>query len=194
MIIKMDFSLRKGERVKSIECPIITEDNSILLKKDTSPDYREHFNLCPIDSGLIMHDNRFFVFLHNILTTPRGYFYGKSKNESWDVFEITNELAKKFISNGFVSNWEARFNCWINFNRFYNWVSHNGVVTIEKYKTRVDGDTLYVNGDKLPSSLNELGNIEDWIDSNNIEYGSSMKVDWVLNMPAWRDIVLDSLI
>lgn len=192
MKIRFDNSLSKGEVVTQIDCSIITTDKAILTNKG-SLEYCTAFYLMDVYEGLIIENNRYFVFLHNLLTTPRGHYRKSTRNQSWDIYEITPKLAQKFIKDEYICKWETFFDCSINRNYFYNWVAVNNHVVINKFSSYVKSDELWVDSRIIPAIMTEFEDIDEFLKKHRKTYPITNK-KFVIDKIGYRDHLLSFLI
>ena len=172
-----------------IDCPLITFDNVIVYDLQ-SKDYQKSFKVPDIREGLILDNGKYFFFFHNIVSTPHHNYIG-DPIQSWDIYQITTELANKIIDNEKVHKWDVVFDTWINVGYFYNYVSKGKYIDIRKYSTYIEGDTLYGPYGFKPSEMADNENIEKFLYKNKLKYNGQ---PLTINKMVMRDMIIESLI
>jgi hypothetical protein len=175
-----------------IDCPLITYNNAIVYDLQ-SKDYQKSFKVPDIREGLILDNGKYFFFFHNfhnIVSTPHSNYVGVPLR-SWDIYQITTELAAKIIVDEKVHKWDVVFDTWINVGHFYNYVSKGKYIDIKKYPTYIVGDTLYGPYGFKPSEMGDGENIEKFLYKNKLKYNGQTLL---LNKTLMRDMIIESLI
>ncbi len=180
--------------VDVIDFPIIDESNALFYTTSTI-DYQKSFPIPNINNGIMLHEDRYYFFTHNIITTPRNYRRDKviGSIASYDIHQITKDKFNEINENdGFYNYWDLMFNAWINYGESLNYVRNNNQVTVKKTITPIVDGILEIPYSISPSDLHDYDDIDSYISINTQRYKNGSKFD--KNLPVFRDMLMQSIL
>lgn len=194
----LDTKLYTDKSITKIKCdapdiPIINYDNAILfLNKDDN--YTKTFKVPTLSQGLISHKGDYFYFDHNIVETPSTYLSKSNSVHSYNVYQITPDLADKIIKTKISHHWEVHFNSFNYFGKRFTTIRRGNFIEWYSYSSYRNEDVLFLPYDVSPSDLYRMCGITigEYLDKNRKEYPKSGH-ELELNISVWRNNRLESI-
>jgi len=192
-IIKYDHVYKSFTKIQcdAPDIPIISYDNAIvyLIKDD---EYTKSFKIPTLIQGLIKHKGNYFYFDHNIVQTPRTYSFNSV--HSYDVYQITQDLAQKIIDTKIAMKWEILFNSFFNFSKRYLSIRRGNFTEWHSYSSYKSEDGLVLPQNTSPADLKDLTGItiKGYLDKHRKAYpNGGTRLEF--NMSVWRNNKLEEL-
>lgn len=142
----LDTKLYTDKSITKIKCddpdiPIISYDNAInyVIKDD---EYTKLFKTPTLKEGLIKHKGNYFYFDHNITETPRSYSSVPNSIHSYDVYQITTDLAQKIIDTNISRKYEILFNSFYYFGKRFTTIRRGNFIEWYSYSSYKNEDGL----------------------------------------------------
>lgn len=176
---------------------IISNDNALVI--DLNDDaYIDTFNLSNIVGGITKQNEQYYYFEHDIVNTPRHFKKTESKNFSYKVYPITNDLVQIIIQNVIekkpISKWEIFFNSFINYQKIYLVIKNYDVRTYQ-YSSYIEDDKLNIWYGISPSDYKENMNIEEFIINHDKKYKNTYSdYSFEINFQVLREVKLNEII
>ena len=186
MIVTRDKSIKTLTKCEPF-IKVITDETAIAFEKHNE-DYPKSSD--QIKNGLTKQDNQYYFFEHDIVNTPKTYYYDSCF--AYHIYPITDDIAERIIKKEYVSKWEILFNAFLNYRKIYS--------MIKDYELRLSYISSYMLGDKLvipygssPSDMREDEMVlEDYLIKNNKRY-ASMNEPLSINLEVLREMKLNEL-
>lgn len=195
----LDTKLYIDKSLTKIKCddpdiPIIDHDNAILFL-DKDDDYKKNFKIPTLNQGLINYKEDYFYFSHNIIETPRTYLSNPNSVHSYDVYQITPDLADKIIQTKIALHCEVYFNCFNYFGKRFTTIRRGNFIEWYFYSSYKNGDGLVLPYNVSPSDLNRMEGITigEYLNKHKKQYPKS-GYGLELNILVWRNNKLESLL
>ena len=194
----LDTKLYTDKSITKIKCdapdiPIISYDNAILyLVKDD--EYTKSFKTPTLNQGLLKHKGNYFYFDHNIVETPRTYLSLPNSVHSYDVYQITTDLAQKIIDTKIAKKWEIYFNSFNYFGKKYISIRRGHFTEWHSHTSYRNEYGLVLPSHISPSDLKDLTGItiKEYLDKHRKEYpNNGSKLEF--NMSVWRNYKLEEI-
>lgn len=175
-------------RPSIIDFPIIDDSNCILYHY--RDDYVKFHNLNRLDSGVIIHNNKYYLFAHNFTHTPRNI------NEcfSYNVYQITEDTFKDILHTKSYFIWDIRFQNWFHFQK--QWVVFGSKI----YVRSLESVSYFNNGDLIipfgqsPSGMIIGTTIREFFEEHKKKYGSNYPHYFELNKTNYRNLILNEIL
>ena len=199
----LDTKLYTDRSITKIKCdapdiPIINYDNAILFF-DKHDDYTKIFKTPTLNEGLLSHKGNYFYFDHNIVETPRTYLSESNSIHSYDVYQITPDLADKIIQTKISRHWEVYFNSFNYFGKRFTTIRHGNFIEWYSYSSykivqgkNEDEDVLVLPYNVSPSDIMGGITIGEYLNKHRKEYPKNGQ-ELELNISVWRNNKLESI-
>lgn len=189
-------------KLDSINIPIIDYSNAIVYTK-MDGSYQKTFELkTDIDSGITCHNGNYYYFSHDIVRTPtRGKRRGYDV-VSYNIRQITNDIAlqvinniiNKFDPNRYFHHWEFVFNNWYYFQSEISYVSASNygdnLPKIIEMKAELINGNLHIPYNHSPSKYIDGVTIGEFLSSTWKPKNELFCID----KDTLRNIILENII
>jgi hypothetical protein len=159
-------------RCGDLNIPIISKDNAILYF-ERDDDYYTTFCLSSIDRGLIKSDGNYYYFSHNIVNRPGVYSKTPNSVHSYDIYQITDDLANKIMDEKVANFWEVYFNCHFNFGIHHISTRKDKYIQNYYYSSYKNEIGLFVPKDTSPYDFKVGTTIDEFLDESVKKYKKS---------------------
>lgn len=187
------YSFRTKIKCDNPDIPIISYENAIVYLHEDDI-YTKCFKLPTLRQGLLRYKGNYFYFDHNIVETPKTHLSNPNSVHSYDIYQITTDLAKKIIENRVAKKCEILFNSFFYFGRKYISIRRGDFVESYINTSYKNEDGLFLPYGISPSDLKDIQGItiKDYLDRHEKEYPNyGTKLDFSISV--WRNYKLEEI-